>query len=86
MKRMVLLGALVLLLAGCTDAGKTVKVLKQQGYKNIETTGYRWFSCNKNDGDDHTGFRAISPTGQQMTGTVCSCRVCLGGTTRVRLD
>lgn len=54
-------------LAGCTDADNATKVLSSSGFTN----GYNWFGCSEND-FQHTGFRAIGPTGQKVEGTVCS--------------
>lgn len=58
-------------LVGCTDADNATKVLSSSGFTNIEITGYNWFGCSEND-FQHTGFRAIGPTGQKVEGTVCS--------------
>ena len=58
-------------LLGCTDPDKARSVLSSNGYKNIEITGYSYFACSKDD-TYQTGFTAISPSGQRITGTVCS--------------
>ena len=59
-----------LMLAGCTNVDKTVEILTQAGYKNIQTTGYSCFACGKDD-TFSTGFVATSPNGTQVKGTVC---------------
>lgn len=69
MKRLVLV--LTLALTGCTDPSSAQKALDDMGFKEINVTGYRWFSC----GEDylfHTGYQAKNPNGKQVTGTVCS--------------
>ena len=58
-------------LSACTDSESTKRILKSQGYENIKITGYRFFSCSKDD-TYHTGFEAQAPNGDTMTGTVCS--------------
>lgn len=72
-RRIGLLAAAVLTMAlsGCTDSNGTVKALTQAGYTNIETTGYTFFGCDKND-FYHTGFKAVGPTGVEVEGVVCS--------------
>jgi len=62
---------LLLLLVGCTDENGARKALTDQGYTNIEFTGYDFWTC----GDDytfHTGFRAQSIAKKQVEGAVCS--------------
>lgn len=75
MKRLsalLLFGLLCFSLIGCTDEKSAQRVLSDQGYTQINFTGYRIFSC----GDDyqfHTGFAAKAPnTGRPVSGTVCS--------------
>lgn len=62
---------LMCLLAGCTSSNEANRVLSQMGYKDIEYTGYSFFSCS-NDDTFKTGFRATSPSGQKVEGVVCS--------------
>ena len=69
-------------LSSCTKSDETTRVLEQSGYKNVEITGWRPFSKSKDD-TFSTGFRAISPSGQVVTGTVSSG--ILKGST-IRLD
>jgi hypothetical protein len=70
MKRIILLGILVATLTGCTDPKRATRVLNQQGFSDIQMTGYRFFICDKND-TFSTGFKAISPSGSDVTGAVC---------------
>lgn len=63
---------LILILAGlcsCARPDQTTRVLSDQGYTNITITGYRWFTCDKND-TFCTGFKATTATGKQVTGAV----------------
>ncbi len=59
------------LLTSCTQPDESYKVLSDQGYTNIETTGYKAFACSKDD-TFHTGFTATSVAGKPVSGTVCS--------------
>ncbi len=63
--------ALVLALAACSDGDTARRVLMQQGYTEIEITGWSPFSCSQDD-TFSTGFQAKSPAGLRVTGTVCS--------------
>ena len=67
----VLFMALALCMGGCTDAPEAQKVLKSQGYTQVQTTGYQFFGCGKDDGW-HTGFTAVSQNGTRVEGVVCS--------------
>jgi hypothetical protein len=59
------------LLGGCTDPEGAKRVLRQQGYSNVEITGWRPFSSGKDDSFS-TGFSATAPNGERVTGTVSS--------------
>jgi hypothetical protein len=61
----------VLMLAGCSSHDDAVKALTEAGYTNIETHGHAWFACGKDD-SFATSFTAIGPTGQKVSGSVCS--------------
>ena len=61
----------VLMLSGCSDAGKATQTLKNQGYTNISTDGYAWFMCSEQD-TFATKFYATSPNGTRVSGAVCS--------------
>ena len=62
---------MVLALSGCTSEKKADRVLAGSGYSNVQYTGYKWFSCSDDD-FFHTGFVADGPTGNRVSGTVCS--------------
>ena len=61
----------LLVLTACSDPSGAQRALDDLGLKNIQTTGYRWFGCDKND-LYHTGFTAVNPNGKQVSGVVCS--------------
>lgn len=63
--------AAILFMSGCTAPDKATQVLRDQGYTNIEITGYAWFMCGDKD-KFSTGFRATAPTGATVEGAVCS--------------
>jgi hypothetical protein len=69
MKKLIF-AALLTLLVGCTDETRSNSVLQGAGFTNIQFTGYKYFSCDKEE-DVHTGFVATGPTGQRTEGTVC---------------
>lgn len=74
MKKLAILSVMGLALmmgVGCTDADGARKALKQRGFTNIETTGYRFTGCSKGD-VYQTGFQAKGPSGEYVTGVVCS--------------
>jgi len=54
------------------DVQGATETLQMQGYTEITITDWRWFAggCSKDDWY-HTGFKAIAPTGQSVTGVVC---------------
>jgi hypothetical protein len=60
-----------LLVAGCSDSTTAERALDAAGYTNVKTTGYKFFSCGKDDAFS-TGFIAKGPTGKNVTGAVCS--------------
>lgn len=62
---------LAMCLMGCTDPGDARRILESQGFKNIQFTGYSFFACSKDD-TFHTGFKALSPVGTPVAGTVCA--------------
>jgi hypothetical protein len=73
MKHRLIAAILIVLLfsAGCTDEKGARRVLQQNGYTNITITGYRPFMGSEDD-QYSTGFTAISPSGQRVSGSVCS--------------
>lgn len=60
-----------LLIIGCTNQEDAKKALSSMGFTDIETHGYSWFSCSKDDWY-HTKFTAYNPKGQFVDGVVCS--------------
>ena len=70
MNRYLIIFAAVIL-SGCTDAPEAKRTLGAMGFKEVEVTGYNFFSCAKDDGWK-TGFSAIAPSGDRVNGTVCS--------------
>lgn len=56
---------------GCTRPDVAMRVLSENGYTNIEITGYRFFMCGEGD-QFATGFTATSPNGTFVSGCVCS--------------
>ena len=74
---------LLSLLFSCIDESSSKRVLEQQGYEDIQITGYRWLSCSKND-FYHTGFKAKTTNGPEITGVVCEGLLFKGNT--IRLD
>lgn len=72
MKRIMIAVAFLFFIGGgCTDNNKAERILSENGYKNIQMTGYNFFACGKED-FYHSGFRATSPNGHTVTGTVCA--------------
>lgn len=63
--------ALMILLLSCTKPDQTKRILKANGYTNIEITGWRPFRGDRGDFFS-TGFRATSLSGKWVTGTVSS--------------
>jgi len=67
--------------AACTHPKRTTKTLEAAGYRSVEITGWRPFM--KSDSDwFSTGFRAIGPNGQEVTGAVTGGLVFKGNTIR----
>lgn len=58
-------------IGGCSDPEGTERVLRQQGFTEVEVTGWRPLSASKGDVYS-TGFRAKAPNGESVTGAVTS--------------
>lgn len=56
--------------AGCTDEAEARRVLDDQGFTDVQTTGYAWGACSDDD-TSHTGFTAKNPKGKPVAGVVC---------------
>ena len=80
MKKVMSIFFFVLLVTGCTNPQSATEVLEKEGYKNIEMTGYNFFSCSKDD-FYHTGFTA-EKNGHKVKGTVCEGFIFKGKTIR----
>ena len=67
----VVFGAMILTgsLGGCSNPEKAVRILKQQGFTNVEITGWRPFMGDKGDYFS-TGFKAKAVNGDTVTGAV----------------
>lgn len=61
---------LLLALVACTAPNKATRALENQGFTDIEITGYSPFSCGEDDWSS-TGFRAKNAQDQIVEGTVC---------------
>lgn len=65
----ILFACSIILLASCTDSSDARRVLENDGYTDIEMTGYRPFMCSDDD-TYKTGFKA-KKNGHVVTGAVC---------------
>lgn len=72
----------VLALAGCSDEVMARRVLEDQGYSDIRTTGFSWWGCGDDDAFK-TGFTAKGPTGRPVSGVICSGWWAKGATVRL---
>lgn len=64
------LALLALLTIGCTDESGSRRALENQGFSDIQLTGYAWWGCGDSD-SFRTNFTAKNPTGRQVSGVVC---------------
>ena len=78
MKKSINIKYIALLIASalfsCTssnDFAKGKQQLEQQGYANIEYTGYDWFCCSDKD-EFSTGFKCKDKNGNKVKGCFCS--------------
>lgn len=71
MKKIILAAMLALSLTACSQPEKAQDVLTKAGYTEIQTGGYGMFSCSEDD-TFKTKFTAKGPSGQQVSGVVCS--------------
>jgi hypothetical protein len=70
MKKFLVIAAIALLSA-CTNTSNAERVLADNGYTEIQMTGYSLFGCGEND-TFSDGFKAKSPNGKLVEGVVCS--------------
>lgn len=71
----------IAMLTACTRPDKSREVLQQEGYTNIEITGWSPFMCSEDD-EWSTGFEATNAAGQRVEGTVCCGTLTKGCTIR----
>lgn len=74
MMKVIIVLLLLFSIGSCTSPSDIEIVrrnLEAQGYTNIEMTRYRLFCCSEDD-MFKTGFKAISKTGEVVTGCACS--------------
>lgn len=71
MKRIILALGILAMVGACTAPDKARQVLEANGYTNVRTGGYGFFSCSDSD-TFSTKFTATAPGGQTVTGVVCS--------------
>lgn len=71
MKKLLVLLMGVIFLSGCTDESTSKRILEENGYTEIQITGYNAFCCSDDD-TYSTGFKAKSPNGTIVSGCVCT--------------
>ncbi|RQR87684.1 MULTISPECIES: hypothetical protein [unclassified Burkholderia] len=71
MKQLALMALALAVLAGCTDEPAARRALVASGFRDVKITGWQMFGCDKHD-TFATGFEARGPTGQFVSGVVCS--------------
>lgn len=71
MRKILLALAAVTALGACSDSDGARRHLKNLGYTNVQTTGYKLFGCGKDD-TWSTGFTATNINGRKVSGVVCS--------------
>ena len=70
MRQLMILCAVAL--AGCTSQEDATRALRGAGYTNITLHGYAWFACDQERDTFATKFVATGPSGQRVSGAVCS--------------
>lgn len=63
--------SVALLASSCTAPNRASRVLVENGYSDIQLTGFAWFGCGENDLFSD-GFIAKSSNGSTVRGVVCS--------------
>lgn len=69
----------------CVDSEGTQHALVQQGYTNVAPKGHGWFACGEGDFYS-TRFSAINPSGNNVSGVVCSGLLFKAATIRFDLE
>lgn len=67
----------IALLFSCTSPDRARSALFNEGFTNVELTGYAWTKCADQD-STCTGFIATSPAGHTVRGAV-GCGYDIGG-------
>ena len=75
------LSILLISFASCTNPEKASEALTKSGYSDIETGGYGWLACGRDD-QYSTKFTATNPVGMRVSGTVCAGLFFKGATIR----
>ena len=68
-------------MVSCSNPERTVKILEAQGFSEVQTTGYDFFECGRDDFFS-TGFKAKNQNGKDVEGVVCCGLFLKGCTTR----
>ena len=71
MKTLIAIVLCAILLSSCSGASTSEILLEEQGYTNVEITGFNVFACSEDDLYRYN-FTAINPNGKQVKGVVCS--------------
>lgn len=67
-KMLIILTSLTLI-QSCTQKDETINLLTQQGYTDIEITGWKPWAASDSD-NFATGFKATAPNGVRVKGVV----------------
>lgn len=72
-QKLILLIIFIITFQGCTDKDNHKRILKSQGYTNIELSSVPAVMCDNSDYPDfwRTSFTATSPNGTIVKGNVC---------------
>ena len=49
MKKIIFSLIFATMFSACSNSNDAVRVLQENGYKNIQTTGYKFFACGRDD-------------------------------------
>jgi hypothetical protein len=67
---LIILFFLFICIYACTNESDTKRILQDEGYTNIELTGYDPWGCGEDD-TYSTGFTATNKNGKKVKGVVC---------------
>ena len=71
MKTLIAIVLCTILLSSCSGASTSEILLEEQGYTNVEITGFNVFACSEDDMYRYN-FTATNPNGKRVKGVVCS--------------